>query len=201
MTRTPHAFCAVLIALCMWFSVTTAAQETIPAMVRRGKGMVEGQILREFSPVGLPELAKDCDLVARVVVVDGRTRLSDDEQSMNSEYTLQVIDNLFSRRTLLPGENIIVRKPGGTITIDGYRFTMSESDFPSFEVTDEYILFLRFDPSTGQHVVPYGAQGAFRIVAGGIEQVSSDTGTWNSERGRTSLLTFIQELTTILASR
>ena len=190
---------AAVIALCTLSSATTTAQETVPELVRRHKGNVEFLVIREFSPVGLSELARDCDLIARVVVVDGRSHLSDDEREVQSEYTLQIIDSLLSRKTLTPAQNIIVTKPGGTLTIDGYQFTTRETDFPPFLTTDEYVLFLRFDARTGKYVVPYGAQGAFRHVAGVIEQVGS--GEWNTERRRVSLLDFIQELTAILTPR
>ena len=189
---------AALIALCT-LSSTITAQETVPELVRRHKGNVEGIIHREFSPVGLSELTRDCDLIARLVVVDGRSHLSDDEREVHSEYTFQIIDSLLSRKTLAPAQNIMVTKPGGTIAIDGYQFTTRESDFPPFLTTDEYVLFLRFDARTGKYVVPYGAQGAFRHVAGAIEQVGS--GEWNTERRRVSLLDFIQELTAILTPR
>jgi hypothetical protein len=82
-------------------SPADAGQQTLAERVRRQKGQIEVQILREFSPVDLPELVKESDLIARVVVLDsGHARLSKDERSMYSEFTVQVLDQFFSARSL-----------------------------------------------------------------------------------------------------
>lgn len=193
---------SILLAICVLSSSAQAGQQTLAERVRRQHGAIEVHILREFSPVGLVELVRTCDLIARVVVLDnGRTLLSKDERSMYSEFDVQVLDQLFSREPLKPAEKIVVTKPGGTMTIEGHPVTSRESDFPPFHTNDEYILFLKLDQVTGQYLVPYGAQGAFRSIGGTIEQVSKDTGTWKDERGRIPISAFIQELMAILSSK
>ena len=97
-----------------------------------------------------------------------------------------------------PGEKILVAIPGGTLTIDGYKVTSRENDLPPFRANEEYILMLKRDPSTRQYLLPYGAQSAFRITGGDIEQVSKKFGTWNRERGRVPVVDFIKELTSLI---
>jgi len=179
-------------------SSVVTGQETIPELVRKHHGQLEGIIHREFSPVGLTELVKSCDLIARVVVLDARSRLSEDERSMHSDYSVQVLDQYFSRRVLDPAENIVVTKPGGTMTIDGYQYAVYEHDFPALQSGEEYILFLKFDPSIRRYIVPDGAQGAFTNVGGIVEQVS---GIGRDERGGVPIAEFTDELTDIIKSR
>jgi hypothetical protein len=193
---------STLAAACLFSSIAAAGQDTLPQIVQRQQGRVEVIVEREFSPVDLRELARDCDLIGRVVVLDdGRGRLSKDERDIVSEYTVQVLDQFSSRVTLQPAAKLVISKPGGTMTIGGYVITSSDGDFPPLKAGEEYILFLRLDRTTGQYVVAYGAQGAFRNVGGEVEQVSQDTGTWNRERGRVPIAAFTQELADILASR
>ena len=190
---------SALAVACVFGIVGDARQETIRDVVRRQGGAVEFMVLREFSPVDLPELVKVGDLIARVVVIDnGRSYLSKDQQTIHSEFTVQIVDRYLSKPTVKPAEKILVTIPGGTMTIEGYPITSRESDLPPFHANEEYILMLKRDPSTGQYLLPYGAQGAFRITGGEVEQVSKDTGTWNRERGRVPVVDFIKELTSLI---
>jgi hypothetical protein len=187
-----------LIAFCL-AGIPIHAQETLREVARRQKGAVEFRVMREFSPVDLLQLIKSSDLIARAVVTDnGRSYLSKDERSIYSEFTVQVLDRFLSTPDLKLADKILVTIPGGTMTIEGYPITSRESDLPPFQANEEYVLFLKFDASTGQYLLPYGAQGAFRSIAGEIEQVSKDTGTWNRNKGRMPVLAFIQELTRVL---
>lgn len=180
-------------------STVGAVQQTLAERVRGRQGSVEVMRLTEYSPVHLPELVKGCDLIARVVVIDnGRSYLSKDAQDIESEFTVQVIDRYLLSPVLRPAEKILITLHGGTLTIDGYPITSRENDFPPFHPNEEYILMLKHDSSTGQYLLPYGAQGAFRIIGGEVEQVSQQFGTWNRERGRVPVVDFIKELTSLI---
>lgn len=192
---------AVCIASLLSPSFTFAEQETIPEIVRRQRGSVRFRTQREFSPVGLVELAKESDRIARVVVQAATSHLSEDQRSIYTDYTLQVLDQFGSRTPPVAGETTIVRKPGGMVKVDDHEISSLEGDFPPFEIGEEYILFLKFDSDIKRYIVPYGAQGAFRIIAGNVEQVSRDTGTWNSERGAVGVLEFMQELSSTVAAK
>jgi hypothetical protein len=192
----------ILLSVFLLISFADASQETLAERVRRQHGALEVIILNEYSPADLPDLVKESDLIARVLVLDsGRSRLTKDEQSMDSEFTVQVLEQFFSARPLGLGEKLVVTKPGGTMTIEEYSVTSREPGFPPFQANEEYILFLKVDPSTGQYLVPYGAQGAFRNVGGAVEQVAKGTPIWDREMGRVPFVDFAQELTRILNPR
>ena len=91
-------------------------------------------------------------------------------------------------------------KPGGVIDVDGRTVSSSEADFPPFPIGEEYILFLRFDPQQKTYIVPYGAQGAFRLVAGFAEQVSRE-GKIKAERGVLPYAALAQEIRELAGRR
>jgi hypothetical protein len=193
---------SVLLALCTMTAIGAAAQITLPERVRQQAGQIETQVIREFSPgIELHDLVKDSDLIAEVTVMGGQSRLSKNQQSIETDYDVLVLNPLFSRQpTVRTGGKVVVTKPGGTVTIEGHQITTFEKDFPPFQTGEEYVLFLAFEQSTGHYAVRYGAQGAFRSAAGTIEQVSKSFGKWNEERGQVTLLDFRQELAAIIAS-
>jgi hypothetical protein len=96
-----------------------------------------------------------------------------------------------------PGSTLVVTRPGGTITLEGRTVRSTEPDFPPFELGDEYILFLERlrDGSLG---VYYGAQGAFKVSAETVEQVSRFNADWKQKHGVVGLSAFRRELATIL---
>ena len=175
----------------------TAIAQTLADAVRQHGRPVNMAIVREFSPAELPEIAKEADLIVRAIALDnGQSSLIDEGRRISSTFTFQVLDTYFSAPPIENTSNqIAVTKPGGRVTLSGQEVTAAESDFPPFEINQEYILFLRSGSSGNTWVVPYGAQGAFRIGAGGlVEQVSKDTGIWNRDKGRVHLREFLEHL-------
>lgn len=60
----------------------------------------------------------------------------------------------------LQSDEILVPKYGGKITIDGIEITMVESDFPQFDPSKKYVLFLEVDAS--------GLWGRIMVGPGGV---------------------------------
>jgi hypothetical protein len=98
----------------------------------------------------------------------------------------------------LETKTIIVRRAGGTVSIEGRQVKGTESDFPAFEMADEYILFLK-PAAEGHYTVLYGPHGAFKIEEGKVTQVLD--GEWNRERGRVELSQFLEEIATTLVAQ
>ncbi len=175
--------------------VTASQRPSIPERVQK-YGAREVAIVREFSPVELPELVRSADLVLEGVVVGKKSYLTVDQMEIMTDYSIQT-QRLWKRSAPLKielGQTITVNRPGGTLPIKDQLFVARENDFPEFELGEEYVLFLRKDPTTDRYIVPDGAQGAFRIQHGTIWQVSEDTGTWNKDHGKMALEGFQEHL-------
>jgi hypothetical protein len=187
-----------LIAISSLVVVVRGDQETLRDLARQQKG-VELIVTRGFGPAELHEILKESDLIARIVVMDsGRSLLARDERSIDSEYTVQVVEQLFGRPARNAGEHLIVTKPGGTVVLEGYTVTSRELDFPSFYQGDEYVLFLKRDDTTGRYAVAYGAQGAFQNIAARVEQVSA-IGLWKQRRGAVEMPLFLDEIRSVVS--
>lgn len=160
------------------------AQEKLVDMVRRVGRSIEVATSREFSPAGLDDLVGASDLIARVLVTGGRSRISRNELSIETDYDATVLHAYGKGIDGLAGSRITVTKPGGVVTIEGHRIVGYEPDFPDFVSGSEYLLFLVNDPSSDSYLVSHGAQGAFRHEAGLLDQVSKFDGKFKSERGK-----------------
>lgn len=160
--------------LCAPFSAF-GDQENLRAMVRE-HGHVAKAILNQYSPATFGDLMKLSDLVVRVVVVRNRVALSADETTVSTTYTAQLLEVVHARgKAPLTGTNIEVVRPGGTIVLEGYSVKVHETDFPDFELGDEYVLFLRGGEG-GSYRVASGAQGAFKVQENAAEQLSQNNG-------------------------
>lgn len=197
----------LIIGLCATASLIAAQEsaqphQTLPEMLRerkeQGKGILEGITLVEYSPdLTLEVLAGYSDLIARVRIVERLVHLTKNQDSVESDHTVQVVDRFLSRLEVgsKPSE-IVVNKPGGTMMIEGYEYTHRVNGFPPFDVGDEYILFLiRDQRGTGRYVVVAGQQGAFKIMGQTIEQVAGASFvSEENRRGRVPLDKFLSEL-------
>lgn len=175
-------------------------QESVVDRVRRAQHDLEIQIHREYSPgIGLAELAANSDTVVRGLVRSVDYGLSQDQRTIDSKYTLDVTAVYRSSHALQSGHAITLVRAGGIMQIEGFTVTAYERQFPPFSVGDEYILFLTKHPTEGHYVLRHGAQGAFRIIGGAVEQIA--TGTQGLNRGRIPDLQFVEELTAITSVR
>lgn len=105
---------------------------------------------------------------------------------------MQVL-SAYKGRGIADGSTLVVRRPGGKVSIEGGTVIARDPDFPPFQVGEEYLLFLDRG-ADGALAVSHGAQGAFKIESAKVTQVSSDTGTWNRARGAVGVLAFLEEV-------
>ena len=190
-TRTSAVVLALLLTK---FSGLPTAQEKLEEIVRRTGGNVSFLINRQITPADVPDLVAQADLIVRVLVIEGRSRLTSDEQKIETNYTVQILEVYLERQPISSGQKIVVTKPGGTISLLGHSVTMLETDFPEFESSEEYVLFLDQDRVRQINRVVYGSQGAFRLEGGHADQVSRTTGKIKQERGKLPLAAFRQEI-------
>jgi hypothetical protein len=190
-----------VLALCVPVALSTSTSaeslqgvrdQEIRAQVKK-LGSIEILIVKEYSPVDLATLVSKADLVVRGIVAQAKSSLVG--KQVSTEYTLQVLSVIQGQRDG-EGAAITIRREGGQVSVEGGTVLAYDPDFPFFELAKEYVLFLKRLPE-GPYVVPYGAQGAFRVEGGKVSQVSRDTGSWNQERGSIGVSQFFDEIAAV----
>lgn len=173
--------------------VVSGSQETLRDAVRKN-GSTGALVLIEYAPLELSDLAKGAHLIIRGRIVGEKPRLSKDEQSVVTDVTVQVLDVFRAgKAVLVPGSNLIVVKPGGTIILEGHEASTSEPDFPPFQLGEEYFLFLA--DRVGGLQVNGGGQGAFRVEGAEVRQASTAHAAWQEKNGRVDVAAFLAQLT------
>lgn len=185
-----RAFALTVVWLISIAHAGASLQDKLTDQLRLVPGSIEVMKTRQFSPAELSDLVRSSDLVVRAVVNRGQSRLSRNEQSIDTDYQVSVLDVYRGSQGTLAGTTINVWKPGGVVQIEGRSVKVSEDDFPPFLAGEEYILFLAADAGGGYAVVS-GAQGAFRLAGGAAEQVS---GKLKEERGALPVAPFVSEI-------
>ncbi len=183
-------------AIVVSFAVSgVAASQSLPERVRIF-GCTEQIVQRPFAPITLPELAREAELIAEVYVTGTRSWLSSDQDQIFSDATVRLV-RVWKRSAGVgdtEGATIVVRRPGGTLRIEDRVVQSFEADFPPFKSDEQYVLFLRRDPRSGAYFPAYGAQSAFRVSRGTVEQVTRAFATWNKSNGALPLASFRQLL-------
>jgi hypothetical protein len=157
---------------------------------------IEIQIINEWNPVKLPELARMAEVVVVATIRGGRSWLTPPE-SIQTDYDVAVEQIVKARRSdaLKAGATLTLRKDGGVVERDGKPLYATESDFPPFKTGGRYVLFLKHAPDGPHYWSQGGPQGAFEILDDGVRQVSEAFGSWNRERGtKTALRPFLDEV-------
>jgi hypothetical protein len=181
-------FALVLLGL----TVGVAAQERIPERVRRGQP-AGGAFINDYAHYeSLADLAQRGDLIVRGLINEANSHLTKDETSIETDYTVLVLDQLFARGTIKHGQTIVVTREGGTVTVEGKKVTVTENAFKPFEIGDEYVFFLHLRPDTHYGLVA-GPQAVFKNVGGEVEQVGYGIESWRG-RSHVPMGLFLQEL-------
>lgn len=186
--------------------LSSHARETLPQAVIRTGGPLQQMYNTEQSPnLSLAELATSSDLIVRAVIMDKHAVLTKDETAIESDYTVQPVESLWSRSISKQNEPLVLTALGGTLTIEGYKVDGIDADMPPFDVGVQYLLFLKLDPATQHYLLPHGGQGAFAIRGEpgreSVYQLSSKFGAlgfskeWN---GPPPLSVFIENLRSAL---
>jgi len=130
-------------------------------------GVSEQIIVSDDVPLTPSALLSESELVIRGVVRGRNDRLSSDGQTVVTDYTVEVVEAIHPQNGWKVQDVITVRRRGGIVNISGRTFVSRESEFPPFNLSEEYFLFLRSSESAVHHIVG-GAQGAYRISHGTV---------------------------------
>lgn len=85
-----------------------------------------------------------------------------DGQFIFSDYVTSV-DRVYGNRGLavIPGQTIVVGRPGGIISVEGKQILGSVYGYPLFHLGEPYLMFLKFMPATGGFLVV--GEAAFNV--------------------------------------
>jgi hypothetical protein len=169
-----------VLTLCIGFVL---AQASSLADLVRQHGPIEQILHREYGPADLPELVTASEIIARgrVMGLKSFERRRGSSAVILTDYTVDLID-VFHQRLARPrqaGDQLVVRRDGGELTVKDILIRASVPDFPAWAIGEEYVLALREDPTTKLFVVVYGGQGAFQIgpdwVARQVHHIQGET--------------------------
>lgn len=184
----------LLILACAAAIVQSPAHDRLRERIRK-YGTLELRVQREFSPVEFPDLVSRAELIVRGLIVDQNSHLEPDE-TIWTDVRVQVLETLggASEHVVQPGNIVVLRRPGGSITIDGQVVKSVENDFPTFDDGAEYVLFLRRESGAEFYVPVSGAQGVFGIETQHVRQMSQKFGVWNDLHKEMALSTFVDKI-------
>jgi hypothetical protein len=118
--------CALIANAAALFAIGAAAQQQMPPTLRQ-RAAKEGHvhaapIIDWFCCSDLTQLVKHSTLIVRGKVMDFESRLSDDEYSVFTDYTID-IQNIYKQTrdgSVVPGAKIQATRLGGHLLVDGH---------------------------------------------------------------------------------
>jgi hypothetical protein len=163
----PTRYRAGAALVCLSIATASMAQETIPEAVARG-ATSRASTPGSGRPEALTTLLRRADVIVRGVVGVPRSYLSDDRQSLFSDYPIQNPVYVYRREEpvfIVPGvpPPLLVTIRGGRIEIGGVLFTESDGSLPRLMPGADVVLVLertdgKYRPAGGGHL------GAFAVV-------------------------------------
>lgn len=193
-------FAIALFALAATTTPSAAPHDeaSIPQQLRDG-GSFERVIVTSYEPLQLADLVGRADLIVEATTTGGRSFLTMDGVDIHTDYAFQVHSVYKNTRTpeLRLGDTIVVRRDSGTIAVDGRVAVTQENDFPLFDRSERYMLFLNKSREGNLYVVFGGPQGAFSL-RDNVKQVSTELGDWSNRHTGVTRAAFVDELRALL---
>jgi hypothetical protein len=171
---------------------------SIPQQLR-ATGSFERVIVTSYEPLQLADLVGAADLIVEASTAGGRSFLGQNETEIYTDYPFQVHSVIKNSRSpeLRVGNTITVRRSSGTVIVDGRAAVAQENDFPLFEKSERYILFLTRPRGENTYYVFGGPQGAFTL-RDRVKQMSIELNDWTSKHGEVADGAFLDELRALM---
>jgi hypothetical protein len=179
-------------------SAQQAGEPSIPQQLR-ASGSFERVIVTSYEPLQLADLVGQADVIVEASTTGGRSFLAQNESEIYTDYPFQVHSVIKNARSpeLRVGHTITVRRNSGTVILDGRAAIEQENDFPLFEKSERYILFLTKPRGENTYYVFGGPQGAFTL-RDRVKQISTELNDWSSKHGEVANGAFLDELRALL---
>jgi hypothetical protein len=161
----------LLVCIC----ATVSSQQPSLKEMARAEGGTAVAIVDLYTPaMDVPALTANAHLVVHARIVKQRTLLNKAETTVMTEYTLVPLRVPLARSAVpsaTPGEQeIVVRRPGGTVIVDGLRLRTDVDVYPESEAAlktgEEALFFLVHDQDGGFYRPVAGPFSIFRVSAG-----------------------------------
>lgn len=122
-------------------------------------------------PKSLSGLMKSADAVVRATITGAENNVKSDQGRLHAttEYTIAVNEIVKGISGLQVGDSIIVVREGGDVDRGDYIGRSFDPSFSTFQVGDQYLLFVHWNPSLSRFQVQWGPDGAFHVSAGVVE--------------------------------
>lgn len=161
---------------------------TLETYARKAKANGETKVqistpIYEYATVRGLEEARRYSRIAEVKLLTAKSYVSG-PRTIRTWYKFKILEDLsrgsyFCDRCaafpdppsdMLPvnSDEILVPRPGGSVTINGIEITSEEIDFPQFSKERTYLLFFGFDESRRLAMITMGPEGVFEINEAGL---------------------------------
>jgi hypothetical protein len=123
----------------------------------------------------LREMAGEADAVVIGTVKNKSSQLTEDEDYVFTDYDMTVVEVLKDNAAapVQTNKEIVVTRPGGTILLNGRIVEALDESFQPLRKKNQYLLFLRFIPSTGSYEA-LNSKAGFRIGADKISKLTKE---------------------------
>jgi hypothetical protein len=196
---------SLLTVTCLALAAASGVEAQRLPLVERVKAHgtdFHAEIRLEYPRPGFETIVAESDAIIIGTVGSATPVLTASDPGLDTDYKVTVDQLIWSRSStgVQQGRVVVVRRPGGATTIDGHNVVVSEADFPSFQASEKYVLFLERVASASYFRPRYGGQSAFRITGGSVRQAFLGFGDWNDTRGPLALAAFTDEVRQIIAA-
>ena len=183
-------------------TVALSAQQpgelSIPQQMK-ATGSFERVIVTSYEALQLADLVGQADVIVEASTMGGRSFLAQNDTEIFTDYPFQVHSVIKNSRSpeLRVGHTIVVRRNSGVVVVDGRAAVEQENDFPLFEKSERYILFLTRPRGENTYYVFGGPQGAFTL-RDRVKQMSTELNDWTTKHAETANGAFLDELRALL---
>jgi hypothetical protein len=115
------------------------------------------------------ELTYNCDAVIVGTPTLRRSALTASHHFVFSDYEVRIDANLSDRKKMLEGANrLVASRAGGETLVDGDKVRAIETEYPLFDLGEQYLFFLIRNPSGTYSVFP---SGTFLVDGQSVKEV------------------------------
>jgi hypothetical protein len=178
--KTLNRIVAILVASWLAGIGSATASETLPQLARRSAPKpVLIERMRELLPEPFEQVVAGADLIVHGTAMPVRTYLSEDENSLFTDYLISPLRVMFQKSptvSAIPGvaKPIIVKRWGGKTVINGVDVSETDRDAPAFDAGIELVLCLALDVKDGTYHMVSDVSGTFAVKNGTIVPLVND---------------------------